>query len=445
MKFESDSSPEELDLVWPKYGLRESPYSTSPMRLLGILPIEKVFSGRVFEVNKLKKIITSLNSSRTLIVGDFGVGKTTFTNYVRWLLSIKGGIRSKYLTINAEIKVQKDWDATKFLLSTLSAIYTSSIIFDWKSKGLKLKSVEKLKDYVSVSKQKNYQGSLAGFGGGFGSGNNYPLALSPEILEDLLIMVCKEIMENGKQIILLYDNLENIELEKLADIFKSIRDYIQFEGLHTLFLGPPDIISALESHGQVHSVFGQPFFLNPLTENNVLEILKKRCEALKSIQGRYLPPYDEKMVKDLYQKLNCNIRFTFKVLEDTTIISEAKAPCKITMDEIKVVQEKEKKEILSTLSENPLKIITALLTKPKLSQRDLSIITKIGETNLTSPLRELKKKGLITINKGKKDKRIKWVKLSDNSYLKLFFISEEVPEKKDKELDSYLGINKVLR
>ena len=59
MEFEQESSPSERDIVWPKYGLRESPYSTSPIRLIGMLPIQKVFSGRKEEVDLLKKIIYS--------------------------------------------------------------------------------------------------------------------------------------------------------------------------------------------------------------------------------------------------------------------------------------------------------------------------------------------------------------------------------------------------
>lgn len=426
MEIKQNRSPEELDSVWPKYGLRESPYSTSPMRLLSILPIEKVFSGRSDEVKKFERIITSSNSTRSLIVGDFGVGKTTFANYIRWKLCIKNGLRNKYLTTSAEIKVQPNWDATHFLFSTLSAIYTSSIIFDWKGMGIKLKTIDKLKDYVSIGKQRNFQGSAAGFGGGFGSTTTIPPLLSPEILEDLLISICDEIKKNNKELIIHYNNLENIETKKLADMFKVIRDYIQIEGLHTLFLGPLTVISALERYGQVHSIFGIPCVLKSLTEKNILEILQKRCSELKLERGKYITPYDKATVRELYSKLNNNIRFTFKVLEDATIISTANAPCKITMNEIKAVQEKEKKEILSTLTDTQLKIITALLDKIQLNQKELSKITKIGITNLTTPVRELIDKGLIVMQQNEKDKRIKYVRLSDNSYLKMFFTSKKV-------------------
>ena len=83
MEFKQEKSPLELEIVWPKYGLKQSPYSTSPMRLLDILPIQKVFCGRKEEVLLLKRIINSTLSTRNLIIEEFGVGKTTFANYVQ--------------------------------------------------------------------------------------------------------------------------------------------------------------------------------------------------------------------------------------------------------------------------------------------------------------------------------------------------------------------------
>ena len=70
---QEEKSPEDLKSVWSKYGLRESPFVTTPTRLLGILPIEKVFSGRENETRRIIKILTSSNTTRTLVIGDFGV------------------------------------------------------------------------------------------------------------------------------------------------------------------------------------------------------------------------------------------------------------------------------------------------------------------------------------------------------------------------------------
>ena len=222
--------------------------------------------------------------------------------------------------------------------------------------------------------------------------------------------------------------MENILGNKLADFFKTIKEYIQIEGFHSIFIGPPKCLSALEKYPQVHSVFTQPTILEHLTEENVLEILKKRCEALKFKDGNYITPYDEDAVRDVYKRLN-NIRFTFKVLEDTTLFTEMQAPCIITIKEIQAVQEKEKQEILSKLTAQETKIISALMDiKDKIIMNKLAKLSNIGSTNLTNPLKELEDKGLITITKSNKDKRRKYVQLSENSYLRYFFASEKIED-----------------
>src|SRR3989338_8849976 len=98
-----------------------------------------------------------------------------------------------------------------------------------------------------------------------------PSAISPEVYENLLNSLCLELRELGKQLIISYDNMENINMNELADFFRTIKDYIQIEGLHTIFIGPPNCLSALEKYPQVHSVFTQPTILDSLTGGNVLD------------------------------------------------------------------------------------------------------------------------------------------------------------------------------
>lgn len=427
-------SPPEPDFVWLKYGLQGTPYSTLPMRLIGSMPIERVFSGRKKEVIQLKKLIRSSNSSRNLVVGNFGVGKTTFANFVRWELCRKKQ-DNNYLTTNAEIKIQEGWDSHTFLHATLAAIYNSSIVFSWEKKGLKIKTLGKIKDQVEWLKNVSIQGGVAGISGSYSESKSPPPKISNETLEQALSDFCKELSELNKELIIQYDNLENIELEKLANLFKNIREYLQIEGLHTVFLGPPQIISALEKFGQVHSTFSKPIFLDPLTSDAVIQILEKRCEFLQIQNGEYIKPYEEKTVKKLYEQL-MNIRFTFKILEDTTMLTEKNAPCKITMNDIEIVQNREKKEILSKLTDSQVKVISALLDRNRITISQLSERTKITPTNLSPIIKNLRRRGLIVEEKDLKDKRIKYIKITDSSYLHLSFTAKGESEKQNK-LEAY--------
>jgi DNA-binding transcriptional ArsR family regulator len=288
-----------------------------------------------------------------------------------------------------------------------------------------LPSLSKIEEYVTIGTQKAYQGGIGVVSGGYSETKSVPPSITPEVYEQLLTELCSELREEGKQLIVSYDNMENIANAPLADFFLSIKDYLQIEGLHTIFIGPVRSLGAIERYQQVHSVFTQPTILDSLTVENVLEILRKRCENLKFPSGDYISPYDEETVSDVYNRLN-NIRYTFKVLEDSTIYTEEHAPCKVTIKDIKGVQEREKKETLSKLTAQETKIMSALmdgLNKIQLSK--LAKIAKIGSTNLTIPLKSLEEKGLIRISQSDEDKRFKYAQLSENCYLRCFYSLEK--------------------
>ena len=77
-------------------------------------------------------------------------------------------------------------------------------------------------------------------------------------------------------------------------------------------------------------------------------------------------------------------------------------------------------KIISTLLENKEK---------KINISRLSKLTKIGLTNIRGPLTELENRGLISTQISEKDKRKKYVRISDNSYLKVFFASSKIDKK----------------
>ncbi len=412
--------------IWEKYGLKETPYSTSPLRLVGILPIERVFANRVNELKELGSRITSASSTRTLILGAPGVGKTTFCNYLRWHLCRKERDKSKFLTTPIELKVDDSWDNKQFLRSSLAAIYNASIIFNWD----RFKALADLEGYIKTSKTKNVQGGgqIAGCGinTGYGETLTLPNDISAEILEDFFLRIMKEIRNRGKGLILQYNNLETIDTEKLAKLLQTIREYLQIDGLHTLFLGPEESLSAVEKYTQVHSVFGKTILLNNLTDAHVLEVLSKRCEALKLPDGRYIPPYQDDTIKGLYLMLNGNIRLMFKILDDATLAFQKKAPCAITLREIKIYSQEEAQRKLHNINDNGKRILVALADKKALNHGELAEITKIAPQNLSKYAKDLIKEGLITLRVDDTDRRVNIYRLSENTGLILTFSGELV-------------------
>src|SRR3989344_3021216 len=105
---------------WELYGVKENPFSISPLLVKGgAIPIDS-FVGRKEHIERLSKIIASKGGSRTFIYGDIGIGKTSFVNVVRSSAYEKG-----FFTHFKEITAQEGWGADDFILNTLSAIYSS--------------------------------------------------------------------------------------------------------------------------------------------------------------------------------------------------------------------------------------------------------------------------------------------------------------------------------
>ena len=106
--------------IWELYGVRENPFSTSPILVIGgAIPIES-FVGRREHIERLSKILGSRGGSRTFIYGDIGVGKTSFVNVVR-----SSAYEKNFFTHFKEITTQDKWEADDFIINTLSAIYST--------------------------------------------------------------------------------------------------------------------------------------------------------------------------------------------------------------------------------------------------------------------------------------------------------------------------------
>lgn len=419
----ADKQQSEFENIWARYGLRDSPYNTKALSLIGSFDIEKVFCGRERELKILGDRIFSSESSRTAIVGEVGTGKTTFANYLRWKLTRKNPKETKFLTTIEEIKVREDWDYNKFLRETLFEIYNSSKIFNWESQGIKIKTLEIIKNNLDLFSDRSIElkdNELKISNQEQKIKNDIPAELLKNWFSDL----CEEIRGYNKILILHYNNLECLHPDRLTNLFMSIKEIIQIPKTHWFFLGPTEILSTIENVPQIYSIFHNHLILEPLSDKEVLDILDKRCRFLSEKGINYIKPYDEDTVKELHKKLNGNIRFIFKLLEDTTVCLSS-ATCKATIQEINAIQEREKEKILSRLNQNQNRMIALLIERGELTLTDLADGIGLKQQNLQKDLRELKTRGFITIRENPEDKRSRLVKLSQNTYLSFVFSQKE--------------------
>lgn len=414
----------EFENIWARYGLKDTPYNAKALSLIGTLDISQVFFGRKSELKLLGDRLFSNNSTRTAVVGEIGTGKTTFANYLRWKLCRQKSLKeTKFLTTINEIKIREDWTFNRFLRETLFEIYDSSKIFKWEEEGIKLKVLDVIKDNLDIFKKKTLELPEEKRVRFALEGDEIKPEISTELLQSWFYKLCEEIKGYGKKLILHYNNLENLSPDKLANLLMSIKEIIQIENTHWLFLGPIEILSIIENIPQVHSVFNQHQILESLSEKEVLQILELRCKFLSAEGTKYIKPYDEKIVSELYRKLNGNIRFIFKLLEETTscLCHKYPSPCIVNIEQINIIQEKAKEEILSKLTDNQKSIIISIIDNGEMTIGELADKLDIQQQNLSKELQKLKKKTLITEKTNPDDRRSKIINLSERTYLSFIF------------------------
>ena len=383
---------EENTNLWELYGLKTNPFFSDPLLIFGgDIDLRVGFVGREEERKRLKNIIYSNKSSRILVSGDVGVGKTTFVNYVRALAS-----QDKFFTTLKEIAVQPEWNGVDFILNTLSAIYytiklrndiTTSII----DKDL-FRKLELLVDIVE-SRDKNFSFNLGmvGVGGGVNTNINMP-ATNIHALQLFFEDIVKEIKKSSfKGIILHYNNLEVFEVNRLYTLFQSIRDFIQTKEVHFIFIGDlavPQVISQIK---RVNSVMSDtPIILGNLSIKEIKQLLDTRIQLLASPYLTPIKPYEDEVISRLYELYEGNIRFILHSLSITFQEIVKDTPIVISNNELtKVLSETAKKRWLNKLTDWEKEVLFLILKEEEITNKTLAHKLKKQKQNISKVTNKL--------------------------------------------------------
>ena len=193
----------DLENIWELYGVKENPFSISPILVMGgSIPIDS-FVGRGEHIKRLSRIIGSKGGSRTFVYGDIGIGKTSFVNVVR-----SSAFEKKFFTHFMEITTQDKWTADELILNTLSAIYSTLKLI--KEKPISDDTYKKLESLFEIGKTSISGGiSIAGFGGNYELGQKPTEVLTSFSLQNFFNEVIDEINKHTKkEVIIHYNNLE---------------------------------------------------------------------------------------------------------------------------------------------------------------------------------------------------------------------------------------------
>lgn len=412
--------------IWALYGLNSNPFITDPILLKGGLLKMDWFVGREKEQKELFKRLDSRTGSRTLVIGDIGVGKTSFVNYVRYNAIDNPKSRKQYFTHIKEISVEDDWTYMQFMVDTIYSLYSSirnsedgkSMISDALYK--KLESIGE----INIVSSMGFGVNILGSGIDYNSGRSNPQVLSYGVLSDLINDVADEVYKNTKrEIVLHYNNLDNVQRsnpETIEKLFKNLRDLFQITHIHFVFVANMAVANIIEGLPKMSSIFSEPILINEMTYEEVQQIIDIRLQNLRLNDVEYIKPFDNGTLKLLFDLYKGNIRFILNSLETAV---EA-----VTQNKPVVLGESDCSRILSNIIETKyLKDITKprarevlykIAEKEEITNRGLAFALNMPRSQISIYTGDLKDKGCI-YEKRRDGKDKFWSAKSDFKWLLL--------------------------
>ncbi len=433
---------EENSTIWELYGLKTNPFFTNPLLLFGgDIDLKVGFVGREEETRRLRSIIYGNNSSRILVSGDVGVGKTTFVNYMRALAS-----QDNFFTTLKEIAVQPEWSGADFILNTLSALYyTIKLRNDIDPSLIDKDLFRKLELLVDIveNKDKNFSLNLGVLGGGYGKTTSMNLpSTNIHSLQIFFEQIVREIKKNSyKGIILHYNNLEILEANELYTLFQSIRDFIQSKDVHFIFIGDlavPRIISQIR---RVNSIMSDtPIIMGNLTIKEIKQLLDTRIKLLSSPYLALIKPYEEEVVSRLYELYDGNLRY---ILNSLSVVFQELIkdnPIVITNKELRrVLSETAKRRWLDKLTDWEKEVLFLILKEDEITNKRMGDKLKKQKQNISKVTNKLL--DMCAIKVKRIEGKIKFFSVEPS--VKWFMLEKEI-SKAVKKTDISNDVQKVL-
>ncbi len=419
---------DNLNNIWETYGVRENPFSTSPLLVIGgTLPIES-FVGRKEHIQRMNKIIGSKGGSRNLVFGDVGVGKTSFVNVVR-----NNAYKQGFFTPVKEIAVEESWSTEDFILNTISGIYgTLKLLKENPVGGELLGKMGALFEIGRTSRSAGVSG--AGFGVNYGSQELQTEEKTSFSLKELFEDIISEIIKNtNREVIIHYNNLELLPEEKLRRLFNNLRDFFQTSGVHFIFVGNLTVHSNLQSIPRFSSILTDtPFHIETLTIEEVQEIIKKRFAALRiSKDINLIIPYTPDCLRTLFELMEGNIRNILNTLSTAVLEVTKERPVllneRLLATTLKNVLEK---RYLTKLQPRAKEVLLEIVNHHEITNKSLSESLKMPRSNISSYIKDLQHASCVYLRrKNGKDKywsaepKIRWSLLKEEGSFQKSLVS----------------------
>jgi hypothetical protein len=301
-----------ISTLWEPFGLSGNPFFQSELSPGDPVHPVSLFVGRDAELERVRRRLSTDTSTRTIIEGAPGVGKTSFVNRLKSDLARHG-----VATYDRPIRIESHTTRSSFVADVLRTLVRIRLGLGLENgNGIWARTVRLLEgqDLIGATL------TVMGMGGGFSRSYAAPQAPPDSLYEHLGAALEEMSRELEAPVVLHVNNLESLTQERTeaaATLLLDLRDYLLLPGAHWVFVGAAGIDDAIfRAHHQVSGIFPQALVLESLPPAAVERLLELRYRHLKIRGQSVTPPIDPGEAARLYALYQGDLRNFLRLLTE---------------------------------------------------------------------------------------------------------------------------------
>ena len=208
---------------------------------------------------------------------------------------------------------------------------------------------------------------------------------------ELATKIVKEIHnKTGKDVILHYNNLENLKEMDIRRLFEDLRDFFQMPHTHFVFVGNLITNGIIQGSQRVSSIFSDSIMINEMTFEEIEEVINKRLELLKIENLNLVKPFDKSALDKLYNLYGGNIRNILNSLKEAILASVINNPIILTDEDIaRTLRQLVEERHFKILVEKERQILRYMANKEEITNKSLATGTNTAQSNVSKYLKHL--------------------------------------------------------
>lgn len=309
-------SPLAIGSPWTPYGLRDDPFFQAPLQAGaegGAARSMTLFVGRDEELRILASQVVGATSSRAIVEGVAGVGKTTFVNRFKTELARHG-----VLTHAEPVRVTPGMSPREFVGEVLKALLQMHAMLQAATAagpggGVLRRAVRRgtqvVQDEIGLTDDAAFWRRISRLIAGEDS-----VAIGLSLFDELAEALRRLTGGEGRRVLVHVNNLETLSQDngsQAARLMQNVRDVFLADWGHWLFVGTTGMADTIfRATPQVSSIIGAETRLAPLAPPEVAELIRRRYQHLHlgDRVAALTPPIEPDVGAALYARYRGHLR-----------------------------------------------------------------------------------------------------------------------------------------